>query len=98
MRRVRNSSPKDQASSVTSTSGATQLTIPIDDGTAMLALIQELIPLGLKAVEQALPQEVTALAGLRYAHDDARPELVRWGKQPGSVYLADQKVPRSRSL
>jgi hypothetical protein len=40
-----------------------QLTIPLDDGTAMLAMIQELIPLGLKAVGEALVQEVAALAG-----------------------------------
>ena len=72
---------------------ATQLAIPLDDGTAMLAMIQALIPLGLKAVEQALRQEVTALAGPRYAHADAHPERVRWGAQPGSIYLADQKLP-----
>jgi putative transposase len=70
-----------------------QLTIPLDDGTAMLAMIQALIPLGLKAVEDALRQEVTALAGARYAHDDAQPHLARWGSQPGSIYLADQKLP-----
>ena len=89
MPRVQNRSPKNQPSAPT----ATQLAIPIDDGTAMLAMIQALIPLGLKAVEHALQQEVTALAGARYAHDDARPELVRWGTQPGSVFLADQKMP-----
>jgi transposase-like protein len=70
-----------------------QLTIPLDDGSAMLAMIQALIPLGLKAVEDALRQEVTALAGARYAHDDAQPHLARWGSQPGSIYLADQKLP-----
>jgi transposase-like protein len=72
---------------------AGQLTIPIDDGTAMLSLIQELIPLGLKAVEEALRQEVSTLAGTRYSRDDAHPEVVRWGQQPGSLYLADQKLP-----
>lgn len=70
-----------------------QLTIPLDDGTAMLALIQALIPLGLKAVEDALRQEVTALAGARYAHNDVHPHRVRWGAQRGSIYLADQKLP-----
>jgi putative transposase len=70
-----------------------QLTIPLDDGTARLAMIQALIPLGLKAVEDALQQEVTALAGVRYAHGDAHPEVARWGSQPGSIYLADQKLP-----
>ena len=73
--------------------GRPQLTIPLDDGTAMLAMIQALIPLGLRAVEDALRREVTALAGARYAHDDAQPHLARWGSQPGSIYLADQKLP-----
>ena len=72
---------------------ATQLAIPIDDGTAMLVMIQALIPVGLTAVEQALQQEVTALAGRRYAHGDTHPERVRWGAQAGSIYLADQKLP-----
>jgi transposase-like protein len=56
-------------------------------------MIQALIPLGLRAVEEALQAEVAALAGPRYAHHDPRPEVVRWGKQPGSIYLADQKLP-----
>lgn len=95
MTRVRAQASKSQPSP-----RARQLAIPIDDGTAMLALIQELIPLGLKAVQEALTQEVTALAGARYARDDAHPAVVRWGKQRGSIYLADQKlhlpVPRVR--
>jgi len=94
MRRVRRPTSADQ-SPITK-----QLTIPLDDGTAMLALIQELIPLGLKAVSEALTQEVAALAGPRYARGDAHPSVVRWGKQAGSIYLADQKlaitVPRLR--
>lgn len=79
-----------------------QLAIPLDDGTAMLAMIQELIPLGLKAVAEALTQEVTGLAGKRYERGDEHPAIVRWGRQPGSIYLADQKlpitVPRVRDL
>jgi transposase-like protein len=67
---------------------------------AKVALIQELIPLGLLHVEESLQQEVTALAGPRYRHQGGRPGVVRYGKQPGSVYLADQKigiaVPRVR--
>jgi len=80
----------------------TQLTVPLDDGTVMLSMIQALIPLGLKAVEDALQQEVTALAGARYSHEDASPGSARWGKQRGSIYLADQKigisVPRVRDV
>ena len=58
-----------------------------------IALIQALIPIGLRAVEEALQQEVTALAGARYAHDPAGSAVVRWGTQRGSIYLADQKLP-----
>jgi transposase-like protein len=58
-----------------------------------VALIQALIPLGLAAVSEALQQDVTALTGPRYERTAGVPGLVRWGQQPGSVYLADQKVP-----
>ena len=78
-------------------SPAAQQSIPLDDGTlttpVTLAMIQALIPLGLKAVEDALQAEVCALAGGRYAHEDGHPGVVRWGNQAGSIYLADQKVP-----
>lgn len=63
-----------------------------------LAMIQMLIPLGLKAVERELQSEVAELAGSRYARGS---EGERWGSNPGSVYLGDQKVlirvPRVRS-
>ena len=39
-----------------------QTIAPLDDGTVALSMIQALIPLGRKAVEGALPQEVLALA------------------------------------
>jgi transposase-like protein len=60
---------------------------------ARVAAIQALIPLGLAAVAEALEAEVEHLAGPRYGRADGRPERVRWGKQAGSVYLADQKLP-----
>lgn len=92
-----------------------QLTAALDDGTLAtptnVALIQALIPLGLKAVEDALQQEVNSLAGARYSRDDAHSEeagtaatagIARWGRQQGSIYLTDQKlpiqVPRVRDL
>jgi len=63
-----------------------------------LAMIQMLIPLGLKAVESELQSEVAELAGGRYARGS---EGERWGSNPGSVFLGDQKVsirvPRVRS-
>jgi transposase-like protein len=54
-----------------------------------LAMIQMLIPLGLKAVEAELRAEVSALAGRRY---NRKTEIGRWGRNDGSVYLGDQKV------
>ena len=55
-----------------------------------VALIQALIPEGLKAVNEKLQEEVRSLAGERYQHGK---ENTRWGAQAGSVYLLDQKVP-----
>ena len=69
---------------------------------AKVGLIQELIPLGLLHVQEALQQEVEMLAGTRYQRGDGKPGVARYGKQPGSVYLADQKlaidVPRVRDM
>ncbi len=65
-------------------------------------LIQARIPLGLEAVQELLRQEVTALAGARYQRGGGVSGYGRWGAQPGSVYLADQKVavsvPRVRDV
>ena len=57
---------------------------------AKIALIQTLIPMGLKAVEETLQAEVTALAGPRYHNRSS--ELGRQGSNPGSVFVYDQKV------
>lgn len=56
-------------------------------------LIQALIPLGLDAVKDLLQKEVKALAGERYRRGGRPAGRVRWGRQRGSVYLADQKLP-----
>jgi putative transposase len=65
-------------------------------------LIQALIPLGLEAVRELLQQEVTTLAGPRFQRSGGVAGYDRWGRQPGSVYLADQKVavtvPRVRDV
>src|SRR3972149_4394858 len=65
-----------------------------------VAMIQALLPLGLKAVNDVLQDEVTQLAGARYSRSGGQPGYARWGGQQGSVYLADQKVgvrvPRGR--
>ncbi len=69
---------------------------------ARAELIQALIPIGLEAVNELLQQEVTALAGARYGRGVGGAGYARWGRQPGSVYLGDQKVavrvPRVRDL
>jgi len=89
MRRVRRHHRKSQPNN--SLGKAAELSV--DDHTVSVAMIQALIPLGLRAVEEALQQEVTQLAGARYAREDGRPDVVRWGQQRGSVFLADQKLP-----
>jgi putative transposase len=95
MARVRRKPIKNQSRIATEL----QQAIPLDDGTvttpAALAMIRALIPLGLQAVEAALLTEVEALAGPRYTRGDARPEVVRWGAQRGSIFLADQQLPIS---
>lgn len=69
-------------------------TVPAaQDVDSTVALIQALIPLGLKAVGEALEAEVITLAGERYCRTGGQPGLVRWSHQRGSVYLADQKLP-----
>ena len=64
--------------------------------TTRLTLIQQLIPLGLMAVEEILQEEVTHLAGEPYIGRSRQ----RWGSNPGSIYSGDQKVaiavPRAR--
>jgi len=54
-----------------------------------ILLIQQLIPIGLMAVEEMLQSEVIELAGERYSRGG---NLKRWGSNPGSVYLGNQKV------
>jgi len=65
-----------------------------------VAMIQMLIPLGLEAVEKLLQEEVSELAGARYSRGTS--DIKRWGFNPGSVYLGDQKVstqvPRARDV
>jgi transposase-like protein len=69
---------------------------------ARVEMIQALIPLGLEAVNDLLQEEVAALAGARYSRAGGLPGHDRWGSQPGSVYLSDQKlvmkVPRVRNV
>lgn len=67
---------------------------------AKFAMIQALIPLGLRAVEEELQGEVQSLVGTRYERSGG--SFKRWGANPGSVFVGDQKlrvnVPRVRDL
>lgn len=54
-----------------------------------LAMIQMLIPLGLREVEKELKTEVRELVGERYSRGHER---TRWGFNDGGVFLGDQKV------
>lgn len=58
-----------------------------------IQMIQALIPIALQQVESLLVAELEELTGPRYARDGGREGLVRWGRQGGSIYLLDQKVP-----
>ena len=60
---------------------------------AKVELIRSLVPLGLMHVEEVLDEEVTALAGERYARKDASMGGRRHGSNPGTVGLAGQRVP-----
>lgn len=64
-----------------------------------IAMIQALIPIALEAVKEELLREVSELIGERYGRGS---EIKRWGSNPGSIILGDQKVklqvPRARNI
>jgi hypothetical protein len=55
-----------------------------------LELVQLRIPIALERVNEILQEEVTQLAGPRYARETTNRSVKRWGRQNGSVYLPDQ--------
>ncbi len=61
-----------------------------EDLDVTIGLIQELIPNGLQASIEQMEKEVKRLTGVRYKHGK---ENGSWGKQAGSIYLRDQKIP-----
>ena len=61
-----------------------------EDFDVRMSVIQDLIPLGLKAVAEELQGEVKRLAGEKHSRGG---DHARWGSQNGSVYLRDQKLP-----
>ena len=56
-----------------------------------LALLQHHLELARIFVGELLEEEVEEKAGKRYSHDDRR--FSRWGKNPGSVRIGDEKLP-----
>lgn len=68
---------------------------------ARVALIQALIPVGLEKVAEDLEREVKYLAGTKHSRNEGLQGHHRWGSQPRSIYLADQKLgiiaPRVRN-
>ena len=60
---------------------------------ATVELIRSLVPLGLMHIEELLDEEVTALAGERYARKAPSVGGRRHGSNPGTVGLAGQRVP-----
>ena len=59
---------------------------------AKVELIRSLVPLGLMHIEELLDEEVTALAGERYARKAPSVGGRRHGSNPGTVGLAGQRV------
>ena len=60
---------------------------------AKVEAIRALVPLGLMHVGELLDDEVSALAGERYARKEAAIHGRRHGTNPGTVGLAGQRVP-----
>jgi len=56
-----------------------------------LTLLQHHLELARIFVNELLEEEVEEKAGERYSHDDRR--FSRWGTNPGSVRIGDEKVP-----
>lgn len=73
----------------------------IHDLEARVELIQALIPVALERVTRDLQMEIKHLAGRKHSHIEGLPGHHRWGGQPRSIYLADQKIgimaPRVRN-
>lgn len=79
--------------------GKLEIVAEISPEASRIAMIQMLIPLGMQAVTETLLEEVNNLVGNHYERNDV--PLKRWGSNPGSVFLGDQKVkirvPRIRN-
>ena len=63
------------------------------DISSKVEFIRSLIPLGLMAVSEELDRELRYLTGERYCRKEGIPGHVRYGNNPGTVFLAGQKIP-----
>ena len=74
-----------------------EITLASETTNGRLEVIRALVPLGLETLHQMLVQELDDLTGKKHKHDQG---LNRWGWQPGSVYMGEEKfrieVPRVR--
>jgi transposase-like protein len=55
--------------------------------------IRSLIPLGLMAISEELERELVYLTGEKYCRKGGIPGNVRYGNNPGTIFLGGQKVP-----
>lgn len=69
--------------------GQTTVDVNLD---VRIGMIQALIPLALREVNNILQEDLERLTGRKYSRQGGREGLYRWGEQWGSVYLSDQKV------
>ena len=60
-----------------------------------LHLVQHYAELALLLVREILEDNVTALCGPRYSRHPADHSLRRWGSNPGSIQIEDERVPIS---
>jgi transposase-like protein len=73
-----------------------ELTRVVPEGDARsrrLWAIQALLPVALEEFVKEMQREMEELTGPRYERTGGQDGLVRWGRQPGSIFLLDQKVP-----
>ena len=90
LRRVRRSKKKRRLGKVRMMSREEYAAGDLD---AKVEMIRSLVPLGLLHVQELLDEEVTALAGERYARKEEATRARRHGSNPGTVGLAGQRVP-----
>ena len=58
-----------------------------------IALIRRLIPIGLMAVAEELQKEVDEIMGQSVNSETKKPNAYKYGSNPGSVVLGNQRIP-----